>query len=353
MPEKKDIKEKVLYFLSKKLDYPLVVPRNVTLTLNYLCNQRCVMCQIKDHMFDKAHQITPFEVKKIIDEMAELKIPDLVLTGGEPFLYEGIFEIIDYAKSKGIKTIMMTNAFFEKEVAKKVVDARPDHLQISMDGSRPDIYDAIRGSAGAFNIVIDNIKRFVERRLSVALTTTITGGNFMDLVNIARLAQGLGTKRLALRPAHVSNADPLSRDFHNVPFWIAPDNIGIFEKVCNELKDFNERTNFLDFCPGIELLPKYFRNGCLPPDGSCYIGFTRLIISYNERGSYGVWMCRDMIGDIRKNTLREIWYGQQARKMRKAIKNCKEACLFPEIREPEMKNIGSLMRYIRESAVRE
>ncbi len=346
--EKKN-KERIRYFISKKIDWPLFPPRNVTLTINYLCNQHCIMCGIKNLEFNKEYEIKVEEIKSIIDEMVELDIPDLVLTGGEPFLYEGIFEAIDYAKQNARNVIMITNGFYGDPVVDKIIRSNPGHLQISLDGSTPEIYDAIRGVPGAFNVVTGNIRKFVKNGRSVGLTATIMRQNYRDLLNIALLGQELGCTRLALRPAHVSNADPLKRDFASVPFWIPASELQAFKGVVDELKEFNARTGYLDFPPQVDLLNDYFKNGCLPPLGSCYIGFTRLIISYNEKKSYGIWMCRDMIGDIRKNSLRKIWYGKGARIMRKTIRKCRQFCLFPEMYEPELKDINTLCTAIRET----
>ena len=343
--EKKN-KERILYFISKKLDHPLYPPRNITLTLNYLCNQRCIMCDIRGLKFDKKSEIRVEEIKNIIDEMALIGIPDLVLTGGEPFLYEGIFEVIDYAKQKSRNVIIITNGFYDDTLVDNIINSKADHLQISLDGSRREIYDEIRGVQGAFNVVIANIKKFIKNGKSVGVTATITRQNYQDLLNIALLAKELGCTRLALRPAHVSNADPLKRDFIHASFWVPESELDTLKKVVRDLKEFNARTGYLDFPPGLDLLIDYFKNGCLPPLGSCYIGFTRLIISYNEKESYGIWMCRDMLGDIRKNSLREIWYGNNAKKMRKIIRKCGKFCLFPEMYEPELRNLSSLWKTV-------
>lgn len=336
--------QKLLYFLSKRLNYPLCPPRNITLTLNYICNQKCIMCDIKNHKFDKKHEIVQSEIERIIDEMVEMNIPELVLTGGEPFLYKSIFEIIAYAKEKKRKVVMITNGFYEEHIVDKIIASEADHLQISLDGSSAHIYETIRGVKGSFDVVINNIRRFVSCGKSVAVTATITRQNYEDLMNIAHLAKSLGCNRLALRPAHVSNADPLNKDSRSCSFWIPSTEIKDFEKVCECLKAFNQESNFLDFNPGIELLPEYFSKGYLQPKGSCFIGFTRLIISFDEKDSYGVWMCRDMVGNIRKESLSEIWHGKKSKEMRKLIKKCNQGCLFPEIHEPELSTFFTLFK---------
>ncbi|MEI7751535.1 MAG: radical SAM protein [Candidatus Omnitrophota bacterium] len=339
----KTIKEKARFFLSKKLHHPLCPPRNVTLTLNYLCNQRCIMCDIKEHAFDKSCEIRPDEIKRIIDEMVAMEIPELVITGGEPFLYKDIFEVIAYGKQRGRKIVMITNGFYGDKVVDPIIRSGVDHLQISLDGSNKEIYEKIRGAEESFGIVTSNIKKLTQSGKSVGVTATLVRQNYRDLVSIARLAKDLGCSRLALRPAHISNADPLSRDFMNSPFWIPQEEIPALREVLTELKKINEKTNFIDFQPGLDLLADYFENGYLPGLKSCYIGFTRLIISYDERGSYGVWMCGGMAGDIRKRSLKEIWYGKEATALRRKIARCKKACLFPESHEPDLENFGTFM----------
>ena len=347
MPEKKEvINKKIGYFLSKRLDYPFTSPANVTLTLNYVCNQNCLMCDIKKHKFDKEYEITGKEIKSIIDEMVELGIPELVLTGGEPFLHKDIFEVIEYAKSRNRIVVMITNGFYGDDILSKVIASKADHYQISLDGSTKEIYDLVRGVPGSFDIVISNIKKLVKSGKNVGVTATIVGQNYRDLLNIAKFAQGLGCSRLALRPAHSTNADPLSKSFFAEPFWIPQQELGILKEVIDELKEFNAATNYIDFVPGLDLLYDYFKYGYIPHLNSCYIGFTRLIISYNEKSSYEVWMCGGMAGDIRKERLRDIWYGKKARCLRKQARKCKQSCLFPEIHEPDLKSIFTLSKAI-------
>lgn len=341
-----NFKERILYFLSKRLDYPLYSPRNVTLTLNYACNQKCIMCGIRKLEFAKSHEIKVWEAKKIIDEMVRLRIPDLVITGGEPFLYNGIFDIIDYARSRNRKIIMITNGFYEENIVDKIGSSGVDHLQISLDGACEEVYDSIRGVEGSFKVVIRNIKKLVSGGKSVGSTVTITRQNFRDLRAIADLARDLGCSRLAIRPAHVNNADPQDKDFSGSRFWITPDEIAEFKIVIKELKLFNRDTGFLDFPPGLDSLVDYFKTGYLPAMGSCFLGFTRMIVSYDGKRSYGVWMCEDMAGDIRKDSLADIWRGRKARELRGKIRRCAKVCLFPEMHEPELRNIFSLGRAV-------
>lgn len=53
-------------------------------------------------------KIETAEVKKIIDSASKLNTEVLNISGGEPFLHDGLLEIVHYAKSKGIKVYIYT-----------------------------------------------------------------------------------------------------------------------------------------------------------------------------------------------------------------------------------------------------
>jgi len=85
----------------------------------------------------------PFElIKKLIDELDEMCVREIYLTGGgEPFMHPKIMEIIGYIKSKGIGCDMSTNfTLINKERAEKLVDLGVDHMNISMWAGTPESY---------------------------------------------------------------------------------------------------------------------------------------------------------------------------------------------------------------------
>lgn len=338
----KKLSSNLRFYYSRKLNYPLIPPRNITLTLDYICNQNCIMCEIKKKPFNKDHRLKPAEIKTlIIDQMAEMKIPELVITGGEPTMYEGLIEVIDYANSKNIKVILITNAFFSKEQADKLIKAKPAHIQISLDGHTKELYEKIRGAKDSFEAVTENIKYFIDKHISVGVTATINKYNCTHILDIADFAKSLGANRLAIRPAHADNSDP---NIHNPEEFIPKTEIlEQFKNSIPRLKEYNHKHNeFIEFSPGFDLLPSFFENNGLVPEDLCYIGYTRLIISYNEKESYEIWMCGGMLGDIRKAPLAKLWKSKQAKNLRKQIKKCKKACLFPELYEPQLKNLRTI-----------
>ena len=287
---------------------------------------------------------------KLCNYSGSESLPPGRAAGGEPFLYKDIFQVIDYAKLKNRRVIMITNGYYGDDIVREIIRSGIDHLQVSLDGSIAKIYDYIRGVEGSFEVVLDTMRKLIAAQKSVGATVTVVRQNYGDLINIAGLARDIGCSMLDVRPCHVSNADPLKRNFLESPFWIPAEEIKILKKVVTKLKEYNRDRKFVVFPPGLDSLIEYFERGYLKDLRSCFIGFTRLIVSYDEKSSYGVWMCGGMAGDIREKSLREIWFGDDAQKLRKRIKACRKACLFPELHEPDLVNLKTLRQSILNSA---
>lgn len=329
------------YYFSRSLDFPLIPPRNLTLTLTYRCNQNCIMCSIRNNKMDKKHELSLGEVKNIIGKMKAMRIPELVLTGGEPVLLDGFFDMCNYADDNNIRVIAITNGCYPEHLINKIISSKISHLQISLDGANALTHDSIRGIQGSFELTVKNISTLIKAGKSVGLTCTVMNQNFSELLEIASLAKKMGATRLAIRPVHLDNSDP--RNFKtNSNIWIPEESLAEFDGIVDELKELNQKSGFIDFNPDLEWLKSYFRKGYIAPTNLCYMGYNRLIIAFNQKDSYEIWMCGGMIGDIRKKPIRDIWFSKEARESRKRIRKCRKACLFPELYEPRLQNLRSI-----------
>ena len=115
----------------------LCKPLEVYLELTNACNLSCIYCYKQDVLSRKEKREIPLD--KIMETLDELKDGFLlVLEGGEPFLHSKIFEILDECRKRGIHVDILTNGtmFDEARVMKlqKVFDTNLFEIQISLDG---------------------------------------------------------------------------------------------------------------------------------------------------------------------------------------------------------------------------
>ncbi|MFQ6089584.1 MAG: radical SAM protein, partial [Candidatus Methanofastidiosia archaeon] len=174
------IPAKMLQFSSSKS--PLVV-FNVTKK----CNLKCKHCYIEARNKDFSGELTTEEAKTFIDDLASIKTPVLLFSGGEHLIRGDIYEIAEHAFKKGIMAILSTNGtLITKRIAQRIKDANFKYVGVSLDGLE-EIHDKFRGVRGAFNLSLKGIKNSIDAGLKTGVRFTVTRENFRDLPKLVDL----------------------------------------------------------------------------------------------------------------------------------------------------------------------
>ena len=170
----KSVIPKKLVELSRSLK-PVVV-----WNLTRRCNLRCIHCYASASE-DSARELTTDEAKAVIDDLAEMKIPLLLFSGGEPLLRKDIFELASYATSKGIRCALSTNGtLITPEVAEKIKEAGFVYVGVSIDGLK-ETNDRFRGVDGAFDKAFEGLLNARDAGILTGIRFTVTKYNFKDI----------------------------------------------------------------------------------------------------------------------------------------------------------------------------
>lgn len=157
------------------------------------CNLKCIMCPQHKGLERQRSSMTLDLFKKIIDQIYQNNPLVKLYHSGEPFLNKDIFRMIDYANSRGCKTMIHTNAtLLDKEMSIKILDSPLDHISFSFDGCNPEVYEKLRPGAN-FEKVKSQIEHFLElkKRRCTKLPYTVieilemkeTGKFLQDFIN--------------------------------------------------------------------------------------------------------------------------------------------------------------------------
>jgi SynChlorMet cassette radical SAM/SPASM protein ScmE len=116
-----------------------------------------------------------------------MKVMSVLLTGGEPMAHPDLFTIIEAIVRNRMRFQMNSNGtLFDREKAAAIAaTSRCNTVQISVDGSCPEIHDAIRGK-GSFARMVRGIEALKNAGVPVSVRVTINRINFRDLPNIFR-----------------------------------------------------------------------------------------------------------------------------------------------------------------------
>ena len=163
------------------------------------CNFKCTMCVVSD--WDKGARgpdMALADFQRLIDEqygLVEIKLQGI----GEPTLQkDDFFEMIKYARAQHIWVRTTTNSslLHLRDNARKLIDADPNEIQVSVDGATKEVFEAIRRGS-VFEQVKENCKLLnaIAKDRGKRITkmwTVVQRGNRDQLFDLVDLAHELG-----------------------------------------------------------------------------------------------------------------------------------------------------------------
>ena len=172
-------------------------PRLIFWELTKGCNLRCIHCRASATELSSPSDLSTVAAKAIIDQIAEVSSPILVLSGGEPLFRSDIYELARHGTDKGLRVALATNGtLVTKQVARKIFDTGVKRVAISLDGADGQTHDAFRGITGAFDAAITGFRNLKELGMSVQINTTIARHNAHQLPQVLDLAKSIGADAL-------------------------------------------------------------------------------------------------------------------------------------------------------------
>ena len=137
----------------------------------------------------KPSELTTEEAKSFIRDVADLRPPIFILTGGDPLKRMDIYHLVEYAASLDLRPAMTPSVtpLLTRTAIQELKRAGLSRLAVSLDGSRPELHDAFRGVHGAFSRTLEAIYWANEAHLPIQINTCISKRNLHDLDNMAAL----------------------------------------------------------------------------------------------------------------------------------------------------------------------
>ncbi len=134
------------------------------------CNSTCSHCFVRTGIGE--HSSLPVNlVRKIITEGHHTAYRHLHITGGEPLLWEGLFEILDYAFEFGYKTVLInTNGtLLSENMIVRLASYDDLSISVTLQGSET-LHDKIRGE-GSYRRTVQGIGRALDAGIDLSLFT--------------------------------------------------------------------------------------------------------------------------------------------------------------------------------------
>jgi radical SAM protein with 4Fe4S-binding SPASM domain len=172
-------------------------PRLIFWEVTKGCNLRCIHCRATATELMSPRDLPTSKALDIISQIADFSNPILVLSGGEPLYRHDIFQLAEYATSRGLRAALATNGtLVTKDIADKIKNSGIKRVSISLDGADATTHDTFRGIPGAFDAAIYGMRNLQELGVSVQINTTIARHNAHQLPDVLQLARRLGADAL-------------------------------------------------------------------------------------------------------------------------------------------------------------
>lgn len=144
---------------------------SLSIEVTTLCDSVC------SHCFTRAGNSRPSSlsidlVKKIITEGYDTAYRHLHITGGEPLLWEGLFEALDFAFEKGYQTIFLnTNGkSLTEDINNRLAAYDGLTISVSLDGNET-LHDHLRGE-GSYRWTVEGIEKALAAGIETVIFTT-------------------------------------------------------------------------------------------------------------------------------------------------------------------------------------
>ncbi len=287
--------------------------RMVAWELTRSCNLACVHCRASAEKGPYPGELSTAEVHRVMDEIAVVSKPVIILTGGEPLLRGDIFALAAYGTEKGFRMVMATNGtLFDEQTVQKMKASGIQRISISLDGPTPEAHDAFRKVKGSFEGSLRGIQMARKGGLEFQINTTITQANLHLIPDILKLAVDLGAAALHIfllvptgRGKELQNQEISAEDYERTLHWFYEQ----IDKVPLQLKAtcaphyyriLRQRAKL----EGKKVTQKEFgldamTRGCLGGISFCFISNTGQV----QPCGYLELNC----GNVREKSFQEIW----------------------------------------------
>jgi len=302
---------------------PLIVSYAVTKA----CNLRCLHCHVEAREA-LADELSLGEAMRVIEEMASLGTKALIFSGGEPLLRKDfILALAEHCVDVGIIPALLTNGILlNHKAAVQLKEAGIMAVGIPIDSSNPECHDKLRNVPGTFEKAVHAIEACLDVDLEVVITTMAMKDNHSDIPKRIELVAKLGADQVAV--------------YDLVP-------VGRGKAVMDQAMDQTQRASLIRYLQhvqetqemvftmsgGLPLYPEivsemHRANGTKPKDlllkqfwidasVGCHAG----IFYFSLRPNGDVYPCTFLpvkVGNIRKQSLADIWYNSEVlRELRK------------------------------------
>lgn len=150
------------------------------------CNLRCKYCAVW-RLPPNSDELSTSEWFEVIDRLDELGVYVLSFTGGEPLLKPGVFDMIGYARSKGLYTRLTSNGTLKERLYERLLNSEVNSVSISLDSVDADTQENLSQVKGSWEKAVGTLRFLTANagpRQVVSVSAMVTPYNIHEIIPI-------------------------------------------------------------------------------------------------------------------------------------------------------------------------
>ena len=274
------------------------------------CNLSCALCPTTIGLDRPLGHMDLGLFQKLLDEAGDHVFLILLWDWGEPFMNPAVYDMVAYARAKGIKTVSSTNGqlFSRKDQAARLVASGLDSIIFALDGISQPTYQLYRKD-GSLENVLQGIRNVVARKRELGSPRPLVNLRFIvmrenehEIPRLKDLALSLGVDALTLKTLNPCNLDPYERNPQEI-------------REQNPFLPRNPAYRRFKVDPSTGHVVRLIKNPCKQLWNNPVIHWNGTVCSctYDVKDKF-------VLGDLSKQGFRDIWFGAPYGRMRRRFR---------------------------------
>ena len=173
------------------------------------CNEVCVHCY---QVQGQKGEMSTEEVFSVMDQLADMGVIFLTISGGEATLRFDFLELVEYARKLRFAVKLYTNGLrVDDAMADRLAELAVQEVQISLYSPRPEVHDWVTRVPGSHERSIAAARRLLARGVHVVLKSPVMSFNADDRGAYIALVEEIGADYMLdthVDPREDGNRDP-------------------------------------------------------------------------------------------------------------------------------------------------
>lgn len=290
-----------------------ITPITVELHPTNLCNHNCVWCFYKEFRYEEYSTVSRKALFRIAEDIGALRAKAIVISGGgEPLLHPDLIELIERLGKTQVELGVVTNGSLLNDHFVRTVAQNCRWVRVSLDAGTSETHNLLHRprNKDQFSVIVENIRKLIQMKentnpdLVVGVSFLAHPWNVLELSQLYSLCNSISVDYVQVKPILKAGRAKFMNIYallSQMPQFIRRGKTELYinlprfgEIAYDEKKDYDE---------------------CL---------YSQLVITIGSEGN--CYPCCQLvgknafaIGNINRETLRDIWYGSRRQKVIKSI----------------------------------